>query len=54
MLAAGRNDVSSAKLLIRARADLNINAENGLTALGCAVDNGKKEVAEILRRAGAG
>jgi ankyrin repeat protein len=53
MIAAGRRDVFAVKLLIEAGASLNLVARNGLTALGYALDNQAKEVAAILKRAGA-
>ncbi len=53
MLAAGRNDVLCTKLLIQAKANLNIRAKNGLTALGYATDNGRRDTATVLRKAGA-
>ena len=53
MLAAGRNDSVSIRLLLDARADFSIRAGNGLTALGYALDNGMREAAALLKKAGA-
>jgi uncharacterized protein len=53
MLAAGRNDLVSIELLIAATADLKVKAKNGLTALGYAEENGQREAAMRLKKAGA-
>jgi ankyrin repeat protein len=53
MISAGRGDVFSVRSLIAAGANLQLVAKNGLTALGYAIDNSAKEVARLLRQAGA-
>ena len=53
MLAAYRNSVDVAKLLIDAGADVNAEAENGATALIIAEESGNTEVAALLRKARA-
>ncbi len=52
MLAAGRNDTACVKMLTGVRANMDIKAKNGLTALGYAVDNGRREAADLIRKAG--
>jgi ankyrin repeat protein len=55
MLAAQRNRLDLARLLIEAGADVNANneAEIGDTALKKAVENGSAEIVELLLNAGA-
>jgi ankyrin repeat protein len=53
MIAAGRGDALCVKLLIAAGANLQLVAKNKLTALGYAAENSAKEVARLLRQAGA-
>ena len=52
MIAAGRNDVTSTKLLLETGADFNIKATNGLSAIQYSTENGRNDVAAILIKAG--
>jgi ankyrin repeat protein len=52
MIAAGRNDSVSTRLLIQARTNLRIRSKSGLTALGFALDNGSQEAAALIKKAG--
>lgn len=51
-LAAARNYAEIVKLLLKAKARLNIKAINGLTAYQFAAENGQKEAAALIKKAG--
>ena len=53
MIAAEKNSVDVARLLIEAGADVNAKSNNGLTALWYARNYYKKNVRELLEAAGA-
>jgi len=53
MLAAGRNFIPAIRLILAAKPNLKLLSKSGLTALGFAQDNGNREAAELLRKAGA-
>ena len=52
MLAAGRNNAPAVKLLIENRANLNLVSKSRLTAFGFATDNGYKDIADLIKKAG--
>ena len=53
MWAAHWNDVATADLLIRARADANMANDFGMTPLSRACTNGSAALVELLLKAGA-
>jgi hypothetical protein len=52
MLAAGRNQINTVKLLIQLKAKLNLVSKSNLTAYGFAEDNGNMEIAQLIKNSG--
>jgi ankyrin repeat protein len=53
MYAAYFNRIEVGKLLISRGADMDIKSKSGETALSIALDEGRTEFADMLKRAGA-
>ena len=53
MIASAGGHTEVAKLLIKARADINAKGNDGFTALMCAEEQRHTEIVKLLKEAGA-